>query len=312
MKKFYTVAAALLIAGTAYGQRATSETRTFENAPSLTQYNAESVVDTIAPTVVCASPSPSLTGSANGGYVAGTNGYGDLEKGVIFEAPSSGYDITDALVVFGAKEQVTNGSLVAYVYPLDTATGSVGAAIATSDPVSVSSIDTSLAFTEFNFSSPAYAAGFYILSVEVDNGGDTVGILHTQDGCGASTAVEKWSDGSWAALANAWPLDIQFYMFARVDANVSTEENIISATTVKAFPNPANDKVNLVYDLNSNADVTIRIMDIQGRVVKQINENQSVGAQLMEVNTSDLSAGTYFYSVQGGEQTLNGKFVVRH
>ncbi len=314
MKKLYTLTAALLVAGTAFGQRATGELRTFENAPNITMTQAESVIDTVSPTISCASPAPALLASSNGGYVSGTNGYGDLEKGVIFAAPASGYDITNALIVFGAKEQVSNGSIVAYVYPVDTAAGTIGAAVATSDPVSISNIDTSLAFTEFSFSSPAFLTGVYILSVEVDNGSDTVGVLHTQDGCGGGTAVEKWSDGSWYAMADpsGWGADVQFYMFAVTDVNVSTEENVLSPTTVKAFPNPANEVVNIIYDLNSNADVSIRIMDIQGRVVSEINENQTAGGQFIEVNTSELSAGTYFYTVQGGDQTLNGKFVVRH
>lgn len=313
MKKVYTLLASVLIAGSAFAQRSTSETRVIENSNIQMPTGTEMVIDTVAPTIVCATPGVFLTGSSNGGYVAGTNGYGDLEKGVIM-FPQSSYKITDLLVYVGAKEQVSGGSLVAYIYPVDTAAGSIGAAVATSDPVSVSSIDTSGALTEFSFSTPATLSNVYIMSVEVDNGGDTIGIVHTNDGCGGNTAVEKWSDGSWYAMADpsGWGLDVQFYIFAVTDDNISNEENVLSATTATVFPNPANESINLVYDLKNNAEVTISVMDIQGRVVQSMNEAQTAGGQRVEMNVSELSAGTYFYNIQSGEQTINGKFVVRH
>lgn len=315
MKKIYTFAAAMLVAGSVFAQRQTTTVRTFENASiAMPSAQAEAAIDTLAPTVICAQPGLALTGSQGGGYVAGTNAYGDLEKGTLI-FPAQAYNVTDMLVLFGAKEAVSNGSFVAYIYPVDTAAGTIGAAMATSDPVSIANIDTTLQFTEFSFSTPAYINGPVMLSVEVDNGGDTVGVVHTVDNCGGGTAFEKWSDGSWVAMAdpNGWGLDVQFYILARVDDNVSIEENgLLNASTVRAFPNPANDIVNLTYLLNDNADVTINVMDIQGRMVKSMNEAQTAGSQFVELNVSDLSAGTYFYSVQSGAQTLNGKFVVRH
>lgn len=313
MKKFYTFAAAMLVAGSVFAQRQTSTLRTFENASiAMPSAQAEAAIDTLAPVVTCAQPGLFLQGAQGGGYVAGTNSYGDLEKGTLM-FPAQAYNITDVLVLFGAKEAVSNGNFVAYIYPVDTAAGTIGNAMGTSDPVSIANIDTTLQFTEFSFSTPVSTNGPFLVSVEVDNGGDTVGIVHTNNNCGGGTAWEKWDDGSWNSLLSAWGLDVQLYIFARVDDNVSIEENgLVNASTVRAFPNPANDIVNLTYLLNDNADVTINVMDIQGRMVKTMKEAQTAGGQFVELNVSDLSAGTYFYSVQSGAQTLNGKFIVRH
>lgn len=318
MKKFYTLLSATLVAGSLFAQRSVSDVRTFEYTPALNPSATEAVSDTVSPVITCGSITPSLYTDPDGGYITGTNSFGDTEKATLYNASSS-VKVTDALVYFAAKESVNGGSLVAYVYQFDTnattISAGMGSPVATSDPVSVGSIDTTGNYTAFHFSTPATVNGVYAVSIQVDNGSDTVGILSTQVGCGGNLALEKWDDGTWVQIAdpnNSWGADIAMYIFSVTNDNISVNENTFAAGTLRAFPNPATDKVNISYDLVDNFDVTIRVMDIQGRVVAEMNQSQIAGEQSVELNTAELSNGTYFYSVQSGEAVMNGKFVVRH
>ena len=72
------------------------------------------------------------------------------------------------------------------------------------------------------------------------------------------------------------------------------------------IPNPAQDVTTINYSLNSNAVVSFSITDISGKEVVNISEGtKGAGNQSINLNTSSLSSGAYFYtiSVNGNEAT---------
>jgi len=66
--------------------------------------NAKTPTDTLMPTSF-GTGSPTLYGAQGGGYVVGTNGYGDLAKAQLFYVDEP-YNIEGCLVWVGAKEIV--------------------------------------------------------------------------------------------------------------------------------------------------------------------------------------------------------------
>lgn len=73
----------------------------------------------------------------------------------------------------------------------------------------------------------------------------------------------------------------------------SIKEN--TPATFKLFPNPANDKVNLVFGNDENVQ-KVNVIDISGRnVMTVVNENRFDKA--MSVNTSSLNEGFYIFEV---------------
>lgn len=284
---------------------------------SLEQFQGEAANDTLAGPILgtCLGQGPFLIGSTNGGYLNGTNGYGDVEKAQAFVS-SQMYGVTSALVLFGAKENVIGGNLYAYVYSFDTATGGPGTLLGTSSPVTLSAVDTSLNFTTFSFPTPVLAGtnGAFFISILVETGGDTVGILHTNDLCGGGSAWEKWDVGTWASIASGWNLDITSYIFAEVDNTFDIEEsNILGKNEAKAFPNPTTEgHIFLTYNTVAAGSVNIRIMDLAGRVHMNLTEDQNAGRQLIDLNTSELNKGTYIYTIQSGDAVYNGKFIVKN
>jgi hypothetical protein len=64
------------------------------------------------------------------------------------------------------------------------------------------------------------------------------------------------------------------------------------------YPNPAANSTNIKFSLLANADVTLQIMDMSGRIINTLKEsNLSTGEHIIPVNTSDLAAGDYLYLI---------------
>jgi hypothetical protein len=75
-----------------------------------------------------------------------------------------------------------------------------------------------------------------------------------------------------------------------------TNTSNISGTNIKLYPNPANNKINIVFD-NSNDINSIRITDITGRTVYTEIIANNINA--ITVNTSHYTPGIYFCEING-------------
>ncbi|MFN0032430.1 MAG: T9SS type A sorting domain-containing protein [Flavobacteriales bacterium] len=99
------------------------------------------------------------------------------------------------------------------------------------------------------------------------------------------------------------------------DPNVSVKENETVANTVTVdqnMPNPANGITVINYNLPAAEVVTITVRDMTGRTVKVMNlGKQTPGAQRYELNVSDLSAGSYTYTLVAGEVAATKEMIVK-
>lgn len=318
MKKLYTLAVAALVASSAYGQRQVGEVaKTMEAVHVPGAASGAEVVDTVGPSIRCQSFTL-YTVQNNGGYVTGTNSYGDKEKGTLFYSATP-VTVNSVLPAFALKSNNVGGSLRARVYSIDTTATTYHDffnEVAVSSPVSIANVDTStssLALTDFSFPTPPVVSGFYGVSVEVANGGDVVAMWSTTDTCGFGLAFEKWDNDSIYNLSAAWGgLDLELYMFVVTDNTVGAEENSLNSSSVNVYPNPANARLMVSFEAFRNENVEVAVMDIQGRVVMTESHNANSGRNEIELNTEALSNGAYFYNITVGGQTINGKFVVRH
>ena len=74
----------------------------------------------------------------------------------------------------------------------------------------------------------------------------------------------------------------------------------------RPFPNPANQIINIPYKLISGESSFMKVMDIQGRLVEQIQIDTK--SEKVLLNVSDYQNGIYFYVIDG----VRSKFVVKH
>lgn len=113
--------------------------------------------------------------------------------------------------------------------------------------------------------------------------------------------------GDWDAEAKAFN-DLNectdfLYYFADEPLSVST----IAVENLKVMPNPVNDLATFTFD--SNEDATVVLYDLVGKVVATATNTQASSFKSIELNTADLMAGTYVYTVSTGNQVSTGKLM---
>lgn len=80
-----------------------------------------------------------------------------------------------------------------------------------------------------------------------------------------------------------------------------------------AFPNPANDRLTIPYQLTQTASTVISIMDITGKEIKRIERsNAPTGITNEEIDVTQMHTGIYFYTLYAdGNRIDSRKFIVR-
>jgi hypothetical protein len=78
------------------------------------------------------------------------------------------------------------------------------------------------------------------------------------------------------------------------------------------YPNPMSEQGTVAFNLNSNAEIVVSIFSLQGKLVKSIKVGKlNAGAQKIQINTDELSKGTYLLSVDGDNTChATSRFVV--
>lgn len=67
------------------------------------------------------------------------------------------------------------------------------------------------------------------------------------------------------------------------------------------YPNPFNPKTKINYSIPKQSFVSIKVFDIQGKVVTTlVNENMKPGYYSIDFNGSNLASGVYFYRMEAG------------
>jgi hypothetical protein len=87
--------------------------------------------------------------------------------------------------------------------------------------------------------------------------------------------------------------------------NSITEMSQIDAT-FNLYPNPASTNVAFSFNLKSESDVIVRVVDLSGKVLAIRNYGNMKGASQINYNTSDLNQGIYVIEV-----TINGEKQIR-
>lgn len=86
--------------------------------------------------------------------------------------------------------------------------------------------------------------------------------------------------------------------------------NEVFKTKLKTYPNPTSDNTTLTFNLSETSNVTVKVYNISGVLVKTItNKNVGAGAQTLKIDGSDLQRGTYIVKFIAGKQNETVKFI---
>ena len=117
------------------------------------------------------------------------------------------------------------------------------------------------------------------------------------------------------------PVTVSLFNTPEADATIyaATDESAInlSATLVKdkqikLYPNPAKDYSNLSFTLEKAANVSLNIVDLNGKQVRSIfNGNMLQGDHSLQVNTSSLASGIYLVKMVTDNQVKTFRLMVQ-
>jgi hypothetical protein len=83
------------------------------------------------------------------------------------------------------------------------------------------------------------------------------------------------------------------------------------AFNVSVSPNPVNRVSFFYYTLSENSSVTLTIYDVNGRIIKGVNENnKEAGYYQMPIDGSKYAKGIYYYRFSAGTKNASGAFVI--
>ena len=94
-------------------------------------------------------------------------------------------------------------------------------------------------------------------------------------------------------------------------ACLGVEENATNLTSVKTYPNPAIDRLMIEYFLKSEAEVTLQLLDLSGKVVKKQTLIQGKGGlNTFEISLEGIENGTYLFQFVTSENLITKEIVV--
>ena len=94
-------------------------------------------------------------------------------------------------------------------------------------------------------------------------------------------------------------------------AGVSEHQAVNPMTTVRVYPNPATEVLNVEVNASQTSAMNISVFNIMGQKVAEQNVTVNAGLNHPTINTADFASGIYFVTVKanGFENTL--KFIVK-
>jgi hypothetical protein len=94
--------------------------------------------------------------------------------------------------------------------------------------------------------------------------------------------------------------------------NIGVKEVPNSFSLGDAFPNPSSNDVTIAFDLKSNNNVSIKLVNLVGQEVMNIaNDNFSAGANEVKFNVSNLTGGVYFYTMTVDGVSQSQKIMIK-
>jgi hypothetical protein len=254
----------------------------------------------------------------NGGYISGSNSFGDLAKAQAFEAPQQPSEITGVIYWTAAKVD-EGGSVTANLYALDGPgtdlvgqTNTAPGTILTTEQQPLQRVDTTGFLNRIDFTNPQIVTDAFAVGLNFSGfgGNDELGIVTNVDGDanGADLAWEQWSDGDWYSMNSAWnsqndaDFDLAIFPIICPQNVTGLEERELSFSL---YPNPNDGRFLLNNPQRINASLTVF-----NAVGQEVISRVIAGSELIPIDISDVDAGIYFIRIESGSGQWSERVVI--
>lgn len=122
-----------------------------------------------------------------------------------------------------------------------------------------------------------------------------------------------WSTSSGTAASSLQHPIVDWHIRCATCGNVTSVDvkEVATVTKVNAYPNPANNELNIPFTLANTADVNITLSNMLGQVVATKNmSNVSNGTAIF--NVANLPSGLYTYTLTVNGTRNSGRIVINH
>jgi len=324
MKKIYLLSALALAFGSASAQRSSYVVKSDLRMPATQYVGERTPTDTLLPGTFM-DGTPALYGSSNGGYVVGSNGYGDLVKAQEFILTGDPVYIEELAFFFGAKyvSGAANSHIMPTVWNKNGTNGftTLGdgnqpcpGTVIQSGMLMMSDVDTS-AIQFVALDADAYVSGDFIAGFDMSmmSSADTIGLVSSTDGEGGAAELtwEKWSSGEWYTMLKAWPLDFDFAIWALVrSSDVGIDGNtFLNGMKLTIANNPVVENATILFELEKAADVRLEVIGMNGQKVFTADKGEMTGGR-HQMDVNGLASGTYMVNLSANGRNLTKKLNV--
>jgi hypothetical protein len=95
-----------------------------------------------------------------------------------------------------------------------------------------------------------------------------------------------------------------------IDVSSASSIDEIEIAGLNVYPNPASTEVNVSFEA-TNANYTIKLVDLQGRVIANQNLSNLNGTQVVSFSTSTVAKGSYVVSITSNGMTSTKSVVIK-
>ena len=118
------------------------------------------------------------------------------------------------------------------------------------------------------------------------------------------------TDGAYTALAGSTDSPAILHLGMR-PMTVSVKDVLSNKNTIKLFPNPVNEKLNLDIKLEKEVNnLILEIVDLTGRTVYSSNYG-SIKEEIINIDVNSLVNGTYFLTLKSALGSRTERFVIQ-
>ena len=109
--------------------------------------------------------------------------------------------------------------------------------------------------------------------------------------------ISEYKIENWSAGSNAYQIDA-----INVAASIEIEDVIPVTNLFDAIPNPSQTKTNISFFIAEAQRVNISVYNVVGELVEVLaNSVYNPGTHQLEMQVSNIEAGSYFYTMRAGE-----------